>query len=216
MLPRVAPTGTPPLQADLLMRNGMIVDIVKHLPALAPRATATGHVFAPGYKPLTIAQLSAAVSQMRQLWSQYNAARAHAVRQAHKLALHSIKRELQAWWQSVVQRTKAQSAVARQLLSEAATKEADVRRAHVDVCRASAQRTPARVSVHLQSQVRSPPGIWVQYTNMLRIMFEGSLTSRVTQETFLHARSETDFICWGESSKEISFVDQIRNSNVAI
>jgi hypothetical protein len=84
------------VQADLLTRKRVIVEAVRHMPRMMPRTTGTGHALAPGYVPATMATMARAVSTLKAVWQRRNSLVAHALKQAHHLALRSMCDEVAA------------------------------------------------------------------------------------------------------------------------
>lgn len=82
------------VQADLLTRKRVIVEAVRQMPSMMPRHTAVGHSFAPGYVPATIATIARSVEMLKRVWHQRNTTVVNTIKQARKLALESMHREL--------------------------------------------------------------------------------------------------------------------------
>ena len=85
------------VQADILVRKQVIVNVVKCLPALQPRSLQTGHRFAPLYTPLSITTFTQTVQQLKCMWAARNAEVASAVRTARRLALATMHQEVAQW-----------------------------------------------------------------------------------------------------------------------
>jgi hypothetical protein len=135
------------VQADILMRKRIIVEVVRSLPAMRPRPTGTGNALAPLYSPLSIATVSHAVAQLKRVWAQHNHALVCALKDAHRDALASMHAELQAAKQERAAVIRAEAAVAARAAVEAREEDICAAQARVRVGEARRVRQAARRKV---------------------------------------------------------------------
>lgn len=66
------------------------------MPSMMPRHTAVGHSLAPGYMPATMATMARSVETLKRVWCQRNITIVETIKQARKLAMDSMHREVAA------------------------------------------------------------------------------------------------------------------------
>jgi hypothetical protein len=129
------------------MRKKIIVEVVRSLPAMQPRATGTGNALAPLYSPLSIATVSRAVTQLKRAWAQHNHELVCALKDARRVALASMHAELQAARQERAAVIRAEAAVAARAAVEAREEDLFAAQARVQLGEARRVRQAARRKV---------------------------------------------------------------------
>lgn len=72
------------------------MEAVRQMPSMMPRHTDVGHSLAPGYVPATMATMARSVETLKHVWRERNTSVVEAIKQARKLALVSMHREVAA------------------------------------------------------------------------------------------------------------------------
>ena len=128
------------------MRKQVIANVVRSLPALAPRSLKTGHCYKPVYAPLTMATFSELVQQMKLLWKQRNVELVAALRQARALAFTSMRREMAEWRRTQAARRASEHIAANSAIDTAAQQRAGALHARVQAAHGRRARQTGRAA----------------------------------------------------------------------